>query len=82
MDKRLITIASHYGKNHQTLKLIEEMAELTQALIKGNEVQIAEEMADVVILLKQQFFLRDNFDLIHHFQEMKIERQLGRMGNE
>lgn len=53
----LIKIAKHYGINHQKLKLIEEMAELTQALIKGNTSSIVEEMADVQILLDQLRYL-------------------------
>lgn len=34
MDKRLIRIAKHYGYEAQSRQLIEEMAELTQALNK------------------------------------------------
>ena len=53
----LTKFAEHYGFEHQKLKLIEEMAELTQALLKGNIESIVEEMADVEILLDQIRYL-------------------------
>lgn len=42
---------NRFGDDHQHLKLIEEMAELTQAIIKDSN--IAEEIADVQIVLDQ-----------------------------
>lgn len=41
----------HFGEYHQKIKLIEEMAELMQAIIKNSNVE--EEMADVQIVLDQ-----------------------------
>lgn len=79
MDVRLERIADHYGRNLQILKCIEEMAELTQALLKGDEKHIAEEMADVGIMLEQVEYLLGNAGLIGIMREMKIERQIRRI---
>lgn len=65
----IVQIAVHYGKEHQTQKLIEEMAELTVALIhekKWSDETISpidgitplsdnslEEFADVLIMIEQ-----------------------------
>lgn len=46
----------HFGESAQTDMLIEEMAELTQALLKkrrGKEHNVEEEFADVMILMRQ-----------------------------
>ena len=82
MDVRLERIADHYGRNLQILKCIEEMAELTQALLKGDEKHIAEEMADVGIMLEQMEYLLGNADVIGIMREMKIERQIHRIEEE
>lgn len=42
---------NNFGNQAQHLKLIEEMAELTQAILKGTNV--SEEIADVQIVLDQ-----------------------------
>lgn len=71
MDKRLIRIAKHYGYEAQSRQLIEEMAELTQALNKlwryenarfNGDVyklkhDIIEEIADVEICLEYVKYL-------------------------
>lgn len=44
--KKIKAIADHYGKEHQTIKAIEELAELIQALAKGDIENIKEEIAD------------------------------------
>ena len=45
------------GKEHQTIKAIEELAELIQALAKGDIENIKEEIADVRIMLEQIEYL-------------------------
>lgn len=72
-------IFSHYGARHQKLKLIEEMAELTQAILKGDENHIAEEMADVQILLDQLRLGMEMDGLIAQFIDMKLARQIARI---
>lgn len=79
IDDKLKMIADHYGYDHQALKLVEEMAELTQALLKGDSVHIAEEMADVEIMMEQLRYFHANEAEIKIIREQKIARQLARM---
>lgn len=56
--EQLQEIIDHYGADHQKDKLFEEMAELQKEVCKekdgkGNIQHIAEEMADVNIMLQQ-----------------------------
>lgn len=81
---KLNTIFNYYGKKGQEYKLIEEMAELTQAIIKNDRENIIEEMADVQNILLQ---LRLNFNSKERKQfaetfNKKIERQLNRIESE
>lgn len=80
-------IAKHYGLDHQKYKLVEEMAELTQALMKNDEDSILEEMADVTILLEQLKHLlfsgcEERKRLYYSIRQMKISRQLKRIKEE
>lgn len=79
MNTDLKRIADYYGKKSQTLKAIEEMAELTQGLLKNNVINIAEEIADVEIMLIQLKYLLKNEELVDVFKEMKIARQITRI---
>ena len=57
---RRFQIAQHYGLEGQKNQLIEEMAELTQAICKMNrglESNMIEELADVRLVLDQVVFL-------------------------
>jgi phosphoribosyl-ATP pyrophosphohydrolase len=68
------TAISHFGADHQLDKLIEEMAELTQAIIKrtqGHEHNIAEEIADVQIVLDQLKLLHPDWI---SWQQVKLSR--------
>lgn len=58
-----------FGNQHQKLKLIEEMAELTQAIIKDSN--ISEEIADVQIVLDQIKLLYPNWK---SWEQVKIQR--------
>ena len=83
-DLRIVKIATHYGLEHQKRKLVEEMAELTQDIMKGKD--IVEELVDVEIVLKQLKFLLMKDDEVKEgytdMREFKIERQLERMKEE
>ena len=68
-----------YGERSQKLKLCEECAELIQAVLKGNIVHIAEEMADVQILLDQLRMGLDLGTLMDDFTDQKLIRQIGRL---
>ena len=94
MNKDLTKIISHYGVNAQQRQLAEEVFELQEAITAyendyeglnmGNDTNhIAEEIADVAVLLNQ--FI-DYYDLdsekIQEIANYKIRRQLERIKNE
>lgn len=93
MNKESIQIISnHYGYDAQSRQLIEEMAELTQAINKAwrckdnyedwveKKRDIAEEIADVTIMLEQmKYLLRFSENYIEEIIEQKVYRQLKRI---
>ncbi len=93
MNKESIQkIADHYGYESQSRQLIEEMAELTQAINKAwrcrydyedrieKKRDIAEEIADVTIMIEQMKYLLQISDAdIDKIVEQKIYRQLQRI---
>lgn len=91
MDKRLKTIADHYGLDSQLNILQEELAELIQAVSKyrrGDPSHIIEKIADVEIMLDQITYLLQKFTsvnintFISLYGEKKIRRQLRRIDEE
>mgnify|MGYP000513024403 CR=1 FL=1 len=68
---------SYFGIDSQKLKLIEEMAELTTAILHdrdGRSGNICEEIADVEIVLNQlKIFYNQNGE-VDSFKKMKLER--------
>lgn len=91
-------IAAYYGEEHQMLKAIEEMAELTQVLIKAvndppsdrfqaetMKDEMLSELADVIIMTEQIVkYVADNdcATLLDGMINFKLKRQLERMGEE
>ena len=76
-------IADYYGKEHQTIKAIEELAELIQALAKGDIENIKEEIADVRVMLEQiEYLYGISDDAITLRMCAKLWRQLERMEGE
>lgn len=84
---------SHYGEAHQIDKAIEEMSELTKALLKlryaakGYELDIlqkavAEEIADVGIMLRQLRMIFDFDTDILRYEEEKVQRLQRQMKKE
>jgi hypothetical protein len=74
-----------YGKEAQIDKAIEEMSELTKALLKLRYVQkdyereivqdaVSEEMADVEIMMTQLHMIFDNTKKVEEYQIKKIKR--------
>ena len=68
-----------YGKVSQIDKAIEEMSELTKALLKkrynaGSTDDITEEMADVLIMISQLMLIYDNAEVVEKQMEHKIKR--------
>lgn len=84
-------IADHYGEEHQMLKAVEEMAELTQQIAKRISMQYsvnayAEELADVAIMLEQLEYLFTKAayrsTMVDKDIDIKLDRQLERMERE
>lgn len=90
-DPRIKKIAIHYGYDRQSIKLIEEMAELQQAICKNREskdkvktlIDIKNEMADVYTVLDQmKYLLNIKDEELEEIKDYKINRQLLRMKSE
>ena len=78
-EKELYQLAlSKYGSEAQTVMMFEEMSELQKELCKhargaDNQEHIAEEIADVLIMLDQMMILHKCKDLVFKYkQEKKI----------
>ena len=81
-DEQLIyeSALKKYGKENQTRMMFEEMAELQKELCKeargeDNTDAIAEEIADVKIMLEQMIILHNCKDMV----EMQMKRKLQRL---
>lgn len=88
--KDCMRIASYYGYDSQSRQLIEEMAELTQAinkhwrsfLSKYTEIKLIEEIADVEICIEQIKYILQCEEEVNRIAEIKIKRQFERIKNE
>ncbi len=87
-DSRIIQIANHYGYTAQSDKIIEETAELTQAILKlrwGYSPEllehVKEEVADVLIMARQLRVVLGADD-IDRIIEKKLDRQIKRINEE
>ena len=79
MNDTLKAALNLYGPEAQTLMVFEEMSELQKELCKhargrDNREKIAEEIADVLIMLDQMMILHDCESLVTRFRDLKIER--------
>lgn len=90
MQKEIKQIANHYGYLSQKNMLIEELAELIQALNKyeryehreGFLANLIEEVADVEVMLEQVKYLLGIKERVAKVKFYKIKRQLGRINKE
>ena len=85
--RKTVTILEHYGKEHQKLKTLEELAELQEAILhdinKGKPFGVLEELADVYIMLDQlQLIYEIDPDDLNAAIEFKQDRQLKRIQDE
>ena len=69
----------HYGNSKQCLVAIEEMSELIKELCKndrGNEnwTNVAEEIADVTIMIEQLRLIFDCNDYVNEVMDFKLRR--------
>lgn len=66
---------AHYGRGAQRDKAIEELSELIRALARCDDHEnIAEEMADVRIMLDQLELIFDNHEAVHMWELRKLRR--------
>ncbi len=95
---KIFTIANHYGENQQREMLIEECAELIQAVqkLKRREKEVLdikettayqnylEELADVSIMVEQMLYFLSAKEYLDFTQivENKLDRQLKRIEEE
>ena len=73
---------AHYGATEQELVAIEECSELIQAIThkrRGRKHNIAEEIADVEIMLEQLKIINKCADNVKQIKHYKVERLLERM---
>lgn len=86
-DSVLKAALERYGENMQMVVLLEEMSELEKEICKrwrgeNNHFRIAEEAADVRIMLRQLEIILKNGDEVRMFERAKIERLKNRMEGE
>lgn len=93
MDKRIKTIAKHYGFEAQAEKSIEEMGELISAIVKWKQsgeyedyLHMTEELVDVEIMVQQLkheiYSTKDGEERYKKMREFKLNRQIERIGAE
>lgn len=91
MDLSLLTSTAsslaieHYGIDNQCIVAIEELSELEKELCKalrdgGNTDHLAEEIADVLIMLEQLIAIFDCKLEVMEWKEKKLKRLLVRVG--
>lgn len=83
---RIEFLATYYGKEHQELKTLEELEELTTELInnirtEGVSSNTSSEISDVLIMLYQLIYIYNIGDDIENIAEFKINRQIDRIKN-
>lgn len=74
-----------YGEDSQLNVAIEEMAELQKEICKrkrgiGSDLNLAEEIADVEIMLSQLKIITGNARMVEVYKQRKIERLAERLG--
>ena len=71
----LTKAVEHYGRGHQQDKAIEELSELIRALARCDDPEnLAEEMADVRIMLDQLEIIFGNHDKVREQEYIKLTR--------
>ena len=73
-----------FGREHQLMKTVEELGELSSALCRhmeneGSRLHVAEEMADVEIMLEQLKMMLHNEDMVASFRRLKLNRLAARV---
>ena len=86
MDEKIAFIAQDNGSEVVMIKLAEECSEYAAAVVKylireGTRDKCLEEMADVMVMVKQAEIVMSPWELdrIHEIMEGKIDRQVERI---
>lgn len=82
MLNEIKSIVLHNGNGTQILKAREELVELLQALSKNDAGDIAEEIADVEIMLEQLKYIYACAPLVEIIKKLKVARTLKIMNGE
>lgn len=85
--KKLRCFVEFYGRENQIIKAVEECAELQQRLCNAFTKRavpslIAEEIADVKIMLEQLEIIFDCSSEVENWIDFKIQRQIERMAKQ
>lgn len=73
-------IIKHHGFRNQQLKLVEECAELIRAIIRNDNENFKEEVADVLVLIDQFKQNDSGFEFkVNEIKQEKVEREIGRI---
>jgi len=81
--EKLLKIISHYGLKKQLKYIHTEYFELDEAVLSGDKEHIAEELADVFVMLNQIiFYFGIDQTMLQVIADEKIERQLKRIEEE
>lgn len=88
-------VAMHYGLEHQLVKTLEELGELSAAISKAllnrtdKEIEnktlpdyVIKEIADVRIMITQLMILTDTGDKVDNYALQKLHRQVNRIYDE
>lgn len=78
MLKDVERIADHFGLESQKLKTVEECSELIQAIENEDFENIVEEIADVLIMIRQLIYLYEIKENVNEMIKIKIQRTLNR----
>lgn len=74
-EKILTAAIAHYGRSTQWSKAIEELSELIRALARADDAEnVAEEMADVRIMLDQLELILGNHNKVRGYEYAKLQR--------
>ena len=84
MKDKLSQIIKHYGLPQQLKYIHSEYFELDEAIISGdNPIHIAEEIADIMVMLEQfKVYFDIDDEQIEQIMNEKIDRQLERIKQE
>lgn len=75
MNKLYKQLIERFGKERQTQKAIEELAELIVALSKENTANIIEEIVDVEIMIKQLKIIYINCNYLNNiYKGIKLKK--------